>query len=73
MTTPASLHDPHIICCCLGVLLGSAAVSLPRSSGNIPLKTEIAFPNLLVSVLLVYRLTPKFASHSCKGKYEFIT
>ncbi|KAF9782201.1 PGAP1-like protein-domain-containing protein [Thelephora terrestris] len=49
------------------VLFGSATVSLPTPpSGNVPLKTEITFPNVLVNVLLVYRLTPKFASHSCK-------
>ena len=69
----ASSHSSHIICC-PGVLLGSATVSLPRQpSGNIPLKTEIVLPNLLANVLLVYRLTPKFASNSCKGKCQITT
>lgn len=53
------------------MLFGSTAVSLPKpSSDHVPLKTEITFPNLLANVLLVYRLTPRFASHSCKGKSE---
>lgn len=57
--------------CCLGLLFGSASVSLPKTTpGHAPLKTEITFPNLLVNVLLIYRLMPKFASHSCKGKSE---
>jgi hypothetical protein len=54
---------------CLGVLFGSTSVSLPKlSSGHTPLRTEITFPDLLMNVQLVYRLTPKFASRSCKGK-----
>lgn len=73
MTTPTSFHYPHVVCY-PGVLLWPAAVSLPRPpSGNIPLKTEITFPNLPATVLLVYRLTPKFPSNSCKGEYEFAT
>lgn len=69
--TKSSGFSPSSHTCCLGILFDSASVSLPSlSSGHAPFKTEITFPQLLVNVLLVYRLTPKFVSYSCKGKSE---